>query len=233
MSGRAVFVAGAFEFIADDKSEKPDNNAWEPLVKAFDKLGYSIGGLSPAEAEALEAHGLKLSGDWLTLDPKEVRSCVVNTPGGQIGFVYFPVLKSAMDSPTEATLERIAREASRLRAAKVKLVVGVSPWGVQNESEYLEKSKPVVDVLLGSGPGVGFSAKPADGGKVLWMHTFTKGKALYTVDVLDWPDADQPVRWEQGKNYTTRVLVLDDSYTPDPTVAALFQGVPDPNDKHK
>ncbi|GAB6035494.1 hypothetical protein JCM15519_00530 [Fundidesulfovibrio butyratiphilus] len=232
MAGKTVFVAGAFEFIADDKSEKPDPKAWEPLVKAFDKLGYSIGSLSPAEAEAIKSHGLTLTGDWLTLDAKDVRSSVVNTPGGQIGFVFFPVLKSAMDSPSEAMFERIEREAARLRSANVKLVVGVSPWGVQNEAQYLEKAKPVVDVLLGSGPGVGFSAKPADGGKVLWMHTFTKGKALYTVDVLDWPNG-QATRWEQGKNYTTKVVVLDDSFTPDPAVAALFQGVPDPNEKHK
>jgi hypothetical protein len=110
--------------------------------------------------------------------------------------------------------------------------VGVSPWGVLGESEYLENAKPVLDILLGSGSGVGFSGKPSANGRTLWMHTYNKGKAVYAVDVLSWPGS-KDFKWEAGSTFTSQAVILDDTFTPAPEIEALFKGVPDPNDRQE
>lgn len=226
-----MFVAGAYEFISDDGVDTPDAKAWASLSKAFAMLDYSVGALTPVEAAAFKANAVDVPKHWLALDSKEVVTTVVDTSGGQVGFVFFPMLKTVMATPSENIIAKIDKETAKLRG-QVKVVVGVSSWGVQNEADYLEKAKSLPDMLLGSGPGVGFAAKATASGKVLWMHTFSKGKALYSVDMLAWPQG-QGFKWEMGTNYTTQALVLDDSYPPNAAVEALFAGVPDPNDLHK
>jgi hypothetical protein len=62
------------------------------------------------------------------------------------------------------------------------------------------------------------------------VHTYSKGKAIYTVDVLAWP-GEKGFKWEPGTNFTTQAMVLDDTYTPDPGIEQLLQNVPDPGDK--
>jgi len=143
--------------------------------------------------------------------------------------VFFPEAKKPGEDPGPNVVQAITRAIKELRG-KAGLVVGVSPWGVQTESDFLEKTKPDLDVLLGSGQGVGFSAKPAQGGRTLWMHTYTKGKAIYTIDLLAWP-GEKGFKWEQGTNYTTQAVVLDEAFTPDSGMEQLLQNVPDPGDK--
>lgn len=224
-----MFVAGAYEFLADDGSDPPDAKAWKPLVQFFDKLGYAAGGLSKAEGKALAERGLAPPGNWFVLDSKEIRSKIVEVPTGKIGLLFFPELAKQDAAPSPDFVRAIEREAAKLRP-QVNLVVGVSPWGVNSESEYLEAAKPVLDVLLGSGPGVGFSARVAGKGKTLWMHTYNKGKALYEVDLPAWPGSGD-FRWEAGKNFASQAVILDDAYAPVADVEAMFQGIPDPNDK--
>jgi hypothetical protein len=113
---------------------------------------------------------------------------------------------------------------------------------VQTESDFLEgelkfdgqkSEKPELDVLLGSGSGVGFSAKPAQNGRVLWMHTYTKGKAVYSIDLLAWPGdrTDRAFKWEKDANFTSQAVVLDETYAPTPAMEQLLHGIPDPGDK--
>jgi hypothetical protein len=222
-----VFIASPYEFISDDGHDHALDVAFAPLARAYDALNYDAGALSPAEAAKFAALGATPPKGWLVLDPKAPKTAVLDTPKGKIGLVFFPEAKKPGDDPSPEVVQAIAKAIKELRG-QVKLVAGVSPWGVQPEMDYLEKAKPDLDVLLGSGSGVGFSAKPS--GKTLWMHTYTKGKAIYTIDVLAWP-GDKGFKWEQGTNYTTQAVVLDEAYVPDSGMEQLLQNVPDPGDK--
>ncbi|GFK95149.1 hypothetical protein NNJEOMEG_03007 [Fundidesulfovibrio magnetotacticus] len=185
--------------------------------------------VSPAEAGKLAHAGVKLPSKWVTLDPKEPKTVFIDSARGKVAVIYFPEAKKPGEDPSEAQLSAIQRAVKEARS-QAKLVVGVSPWGSHAESDFLEKTKPGLDILLGLGSGVGFSAKPAEGGRVLHMRSYTKGKAIYTLDLLEMP-SDKGFKWEQGTNYTTQAVVLDDSYPPAPAMEQLLQGVEDPGDK--
>ena len=227
---RTVFIAGAYEFVSDN-GEQPNAKAWAPLVRAFERLRYSAGSLSPDEAKAMADHGVQPPANWLTLSDKDVQTTLLETPHGKLGVVFFPMLKNPKAQPSEDTLQKVDREVARLRST-VSLVVGVSPWGQESESYYLENAKTPPDVLLGSGPGVGFMARPEVSGRVLWMHTYNKGKAIYSLDVLQWPAA-KGFKWEMGTSFTTQALILDTSYPADTEVDAVFTGIPDLTDTHE
>lgn len=221
-TGVAVFIGGPYEFLASDDSNAPPEEAWPVLPKAFDLLGYSSGCVSPAEVKAMADRGLSLPPNWRELG-KDVRSQILETPHGKIGLIFFPVLAKPDAEPSPDTIDKIAKEAKKLRPS-VQLVVGVSGWGLTNERVYLEKASPVLDVLLGGGDGPGFSAMPSGDSKTLWMRSYTKGKALYVLDVLAWPTV-RGFSWEPGRQYDTRVMLLDASYAPNPAMDELLKGV--------
>lgn len=197
-------------------------------MKAYESLGYDALAVSPAEARKLADEGVKLPSGWVVLDPKEPRTVFVNSARGKVAVIYFPEARKPGEDPAEAQVTAIQR-AIREARPQAKLVIGVSPWGSHAESDFLEKTKPGLDILLGLGSGVGFSAKPAEGGRVLWMRSYTKGKAVYTVDVLTLPQ-DKAFKWEQGSSYTTQAVVLDDTFPPAPAMEQMLQGVEDPGD---
>lgn len=227
--GQAVFIAGPYEFISDDGTEHAMPDAFAPLVKAYDSLGYDAGAVSQAEAEKLASLQLSPPKGWQVLGPKDPKAVVLDTAVGKVGVLFLPEAKKPEDDPSPEVVTAIARKIKELRP-QVSLMIGVSPWGVQAESDYLDKSKPDLDILLGSGSGVGFSAKPSTSGRVLWMHTYSKGKALYTIDVLALP-GQKNFKWEQGSNFNTKVVLLNEDFSPDPGMAQLLQNVPDPGDK--
>ncbi|KAF0232362.1 MAG: hypothetical protein FD177_2606 [Desulfovibrionaceae bacterium] len=225
-----AFIAGPYEFISDDGVEHALPEAYAPLVKAYEALNYSAGAISPAEATQFSSMGIAPPRGWQVLDSKEPKAVILDTAKGKVGVVYFPEIKKAGGDPTPEQLQAISRKLKELRP-QVKLLVGVSPWGVQTESDFIEKQKPDLDVLLGSGTGVGFSAKADQGnGRVLWMHTYTKGKAIYTIDLLAWP-SEKSFKWEKEVNFTTQAVVLDDTFNPTPALEQMLQNVPDPGDK--
>lgn len=224
-----MFISGPYEFISDDGLDQAEKQAWLPLLQAYGALGYDAGAFTPLEAKAMAELGGSAPANWLTLAAAEPVSTVIERSGRKIGVVYFPEGKKPGDGPNDKAAQAIARKLKELRGS-VDLVVGVSPWGTNAESEYLEKTKPELDILLGSGSGVGFSAKTANAGRTLWMRTYSKGKAVYTVDVLAWPGAKN-FKWEQGTSFTTQAVVLDENFPADPAMEKLLENVPDPGDK--
>ena len=189
-----------------------------------------MGSLTPEEAKAMAEHGVTPPANWLTLSYKDVQTSVLDTPSGKIGVVFFPLLKNPKAQPSEDMIQKIDKEVAKLRPS-VSLVAGVSPWGVESETYYQDKAKTLPDVLLGSGAGVGFSAKPSAKEHVLWMHSYNKGKAVYSADVLQWPTG-KGFKWVPETNFTTQAIILDDTYKADPEMDTIFEGVPDLNDKH-
>lgn len=210
--------------------EHAEEEAYKPLAKAYEALAYDAGAVSPAESAKLASLGAAPPSGWVTLDPKEPKAVTLDVPGGKIGVVYFPEAKTPGDDPSEQQIQAIARIIKELRPS-VRMVIGVSPWGAQAEGDYLDKHKPDLDILLGAGTSAGgFKAKPSTGGRTLWAHTYTKGKAIYTIDVLAWPGA-KGFKWELGTNFTSQAVALDESFAPAPAMEQLLQAVPDPGDK--
>jgi hypothetical protein len=206
-------------------------DAFLPLLDAYASLNYNVGALSREESRKFAALGRVAPKGWHSPLDKEPVSVVLDTPGGKVGVVIFPEAKKAGETPGEDVMRAVSKAAKELRA-QAKLVIGVSPWGVHGESEFLEQTKPDLDVLLGTGEGVGFSAKPANGNRTLWMHSYTKGRALYSLDLLDWP-GEKNFKWDTGKNYATQAIILEDNFVPDPEMEKRLQNIPDPGDKAK
>lgn len=205
--------------------------AFLPLVDAYASLDYSVGVLSIEESRKIAALGRVAPKGWHSPQDKEPVSVVLDTPGGKVGVVIFPEAKKAGETPGEDIMRAVSKAAKELRP-RVKLVIGVSPWGVAAENDFLDQIKPDLDVLLGSGDGVGFSAKGANGNRTLWMHSYTKGRALYVLNLLEWP-GEKNSKWESGKNFATQAIILEDNYAPDPEMEKRLQTVPDPGDKAK
>lgn len=226
----SVFVAGPYEFLAADGQEEPENQAWPALVKAFDRLGYQAGALGSREAKMLADRGLAPPTGWKTLSNK-VQSQVIDVPNGKIGLIFFPELKDPKADPSVSAIEAVEREAARIRPT-VNLVVGVSGWGVRGEEIYLAKAKPVLHVLLGAGDGVGFSARSEADGKTLWMRSYTKGRAIYELDVRTWPTGED-FAWTPGVQFATQAIPLDVHFPDAPWAVDLFKGVPPPSDTSK
>jgi hypothetical protein len=227
---RTVFIAGPYEFLDEDNSAAPADAAWPALSKAFNLLGYTSGCVSPAEAKEFADRGLSIPSNWKVLG-KDVQSQVLETPNGKIGLVFFPVLNKHEATPSPETIDSIVKEAKRLKPT-VKLLVGVSGWGVYNESVFLDSALPVLDVLLGGGEGAGFAAKPSTNSRTLWMHSYTKGKAVYALDILAWPTATG-FTGEPGTQYASRAILLDMSYAQDPAMEGLFKDITPPQDNPK
>lgn len=221
----SIFVAGPFEFLSADGQEEPENQAWPALAKAFDRLGYQAGALGSQEARMLADRGLSPPAGWKILTGK-VQSQVIDVPGGKVGLVFFPELKDPKAAPAQSVIEAIEREAARLRPA-VNLVVGVSGWGLRNEETYLQSAKPVLHVLLGGGDGVGFSARTEAEGKTLWMRSYTKGRAIYELDVRAWPKGDD-YGWIPGVQFASQAIPLDVNFPDAAWAVDLFKGVPSP-----
>lgn len=231
-AGRTLFIAGPYEFVSDDGEEKARPGAFGPLVKAYEALGYSAGVVGVAEGKKMAGNGVKPPAGWQTLDPKDPKTVFLDTPKGKVAVVFFPETKKLDDPPSESMVQTLSRTFKEARERGATLVVGVSPWGVHAESVYLDNSKPDLDILLGSGSGVGFSAKPAAGDHTLWMHTYSKGKAIYTLDLLAWPDGKR-FKWDAGNNFSSQTLVLNEEVKPDTALEQMLQNVPDPGDKAK
>lgn len=185
--------------------------------------------LSPAENTALTENGAKIPLGWQVLEPGTAKTTILTVGQDKVGVVFFPEAAKPGSEPGEKEFKAIDKAVKELRP-QVKLVIGVSPWGVQTESDYLQKQKPDVDILLGSGIGPGFSAKVADKDKTLWMHTYSKGKALYTIDVLAWPGA-KGFKWVPDKSFTSKTVILDESFPADPAMQEMLKDVQDPGDK--
>jgi len=230
LAGRTLVIGGPFEFISSDGQDHAMEASFAPLVKAYDALGYNSGAMSMAEAAKFQSLGIAPPHGWVTLDPKEPRTVILAANGHKVGVVYFPEGKHPDDLPAEDTLSKVSRALKELRP-QVALLVGVSPWGSQATHDYLEKTAPDLDILLGAGLGVGFMARPALDGKVLLAHAYYKGKAIYAIDVLALPGA-KDFKWVAGTNFSSKAVALDEAFPPDPDMERLLQGVQDPGDKH-
>lgn len=189
------------------------------MAKAYALLGYDAGALTPAEAAVLGKAGAAMPKAFAVIGPNpDVTTIRVgNIP---IGIVRFPALPGA-DAPLPPELaDRTAAAAAKLRGT-VRLIVGISGWGTTDEAAFIRSHPGAVDVLLGSGPGMGSAGSAVRDGKTLWSRAYARGKTVNRLDLFALPDTDRFV-WTPQTGYRAEVISLTDRYAAAPDIQKLF-----------
>jgi len=216
-----VLVSGAYEY-ARPGYAPPSPTTLKALADAYDMMGYDLGILSSAEAEALKSAGITPP-SWQK-EANQYPFAIVKLPSGEdIGFMRFPDLPEGADVPSPEMIDSISQSIEQ-QSSKVRLIVALSSWGWAGEKEYLINNPThVPDFLLGSGPGSGANGRIMADNRCVWVRPYDRGRSISEVKILSWPDRKKPVAWQEMKNYMTLSIGLDDSYQDNPDVAAVFQ----------
>jgi hypothetical protein len=220
-----VFIAGPYEFVGQDEdNSEADRNAVTAMAQAFSMLGYDAGYLAPEESDLLRKEKVENPARWRS-GKAEAATEVLAKNGVAIGLVYFPFPAQA-GQPSKEDIDSVLQKAAKLRQ-EANLVVGVSPWGLQAETQFLEldKAAGAFDILLGGGPGSGSKGRLAAGDRTVWVRPFSKGRAVNVVTVLDVPAKNAKVHWKENENIRFDITPLKDDIATDPKVDSLFDSL--------
>jgi len=212
-------ISGGYEFAPFGTETDRHPAVIAPLKKAYDLLDYDLLVLSPSDATVLKSTKIPASADWRgPLARPEVLS--KDAQGGRLAFVIFP----DTGQPDPAMEDDLVRFAESLRAeGKHSLIIGVSTWGATRESEFIDKRKPVFDIILGSGEGPGYGGLYLKDNRVLWVRAFTKGKNVHTVTIPALPQPGTKVTWDPEVSVFTAAVALGGEIPSDPEIEALFK----------
>jgi len=214
-----VFIDGGNEFAVPGTEQDRHAAAISQLAKAYGMLGYDVFLLSPSDVEVLQRTQINPAASWKS--PQNGPELVTkDVPGGRLAFVLFPD-KGVADPSEERALVEYAE--SLRSSGQYNVIIGVSTWGSDRESEFITKHAPVFDIILGSGSGPGYTGLYMRDNQVLWLRAFTKGKTMQTITLLDLPAPGTKAVWDPEKTVITQALPLGDSVQSDPAVNALFQ----------
>jgi hypothetical protein len=213
-----VFIGGGYELAQPGTEGDRHPSTVEQLKRAYGLLGYDIFLLSPTDAVLLKNTKTQIPRGWQApLD--EPLLVERNVPGGRLAFVLFP----DAGRPDPAMERRLAGFARDLRAKeRYNLVMGVSTWGAERESAFIEEAEPVFDIILGSGDGPGYSGLYLRDNRVLWVRAFTKGKSVHSVTVPVLPAPGEKAVWSPEQNVRTVVRALGDDVAPVPEIQGIF-----------
>lgn len=218
------FLSGGHSFLPL-KGPAPGPDQLVALSQAYSRFGYDLGLVTPAEAEHLRAAKAPIPPKWLVLGSEVVTRLIVKE-GVRLGVVIFPSLPandSLRVNVPEQLFKDITAAAQALRES-ADIVVGLSAWGVLAEQQLVETSPPPLDLLLGTGQGIGFNGRLINNAEILWMRLFDKGKALQRIDVLT-PPAKNNSKWRQGMNISWATIPLNEKIYPDPGMSELFNSL--------
>lgn len=208
-------VAGPYEIVAPDTGT-PRSEDYSALPAVLSAMKYEAGLLSAADNTFLETHKLSLPDGFQHVSlptPKLLR--IQNLR------VLVLLLPDCTDTDEiHGLADQLTNIALKFRA-KSDLVVAVSPLGLSGEKELLRHMQGV-DILLGSGPGYGFSSRILESGKTIWSRPFTRGKTLNIITLYTLPSGDFRV-WRKDVNFHSEAAPLDDSIRQDTTVMKLLE----------
>lgn len=215
-------LTGPYEFLPPEGPTQRHTPALaRALAAAHGALAPDLLALTGPEAAWLTAGGATAPAHQ-RLGPG-VRGVVLPTPGGAVGVLLLPPLPRA----AEAAPDDMAREAvaqARALAARTRLVVALSPWGELAEDGFLRTAGPVVDILLGGGPGPGVAGRFSDDGKTFLARSYGRGKALHVIRIAAWPERTAAWKWVKDENLRLDFLSLTDAIPADPAMDALLGG---------
>ncbi len=144
---------------------------------------------------------------------------IIPVAGKRVGIVLFPEPEEYFTA-TRQDVQAVVNAAESIRS-QVDLLVGVSSWGRTNEEFYLGHAAPVLDILLGTGPGQGMRGQLAAQGATYWVRSLTNGKYMLTLDIRSWPGQER--RWKNPETISETFRELDVRIPDDPAVRALFR----------
>lgn len=217
-----LVVAGPFEFLPPEGTGPTHTNALaHALGEAHRTLNYDLLVMMPEEARWLDDNGAGPL-THATVDNR-VQAVTLQTAGGPVGFILFPKLPRNATKPLDMTIRAIAQQAESM-AGRVRLVVGLSPWGELAEDHFLKTAGSVVDVLLGAGPGPGVAGRFTPDGKTFWARTYGRGKALHVLRIAQWPERTAAWKWIKDGNFRLDFTALNQDVASDPAMDALLGG---------
>lgn len=221
-------ISGGHSFLPLD-GPVPGKGRLEALSAAYTRLNYDLGLLTPDEARELRAMDVPLPANWMVQEDR-VQTVVLSKGGVDLGLVIFPALQGpALAGPSEAQLREISQAAKALHG-RASVVVGLSTWGLLAEQRMLDNSPPALDILLGSGRGMGLNGRLMSQNTLLWIRAFDKGKALQHIEVLTPPGEKRKKRekslaWSQGRTISWTTLPLSEKIQSDPGLLMLFESL--------
>lgn len=216
-------VAGPYEFIPTDRAAaRASADTAKALAAGLARLPYDAGLALPEESAWLAASGAALP-PFFRVASERLAFEVLNLGNVRVGLLLFPTIDPDL-AKVPRVVGRAVADKARLLRERSDLVIGVSPWGVNAEMDFLDSYGHTVDVLLGSGPGPGFPARPMAGDKTLWLRPYAQGRALHVLTFSALPQRTPDWKWVRDKNASVVLQSLGESITNDPGMEALLAG---------
>ncbi|MDR2668704.1 MAG: hypothetical protein LBC14_01965 [Desulfovibrio sp.] len=229
-----LVLAGPYEFTADDPfcyghlAEKGRRAASPPAAEAVfarklqAMLQVDAGWISRNAAAWLNNAAGGIPAGYLEISG-EPRDKIVRTPAGPVGIVFFPEGPVPGKAPTPDQ-ERQVLEKGRTLRGQVPLLLGISPWGLVAEKNFLPKAGGIFDCILGGGEGVGFGFSLAE--KVpglIWLRPDGKGRAVNVLELNSMPGGKTPFVWEEGRTFNARLDFMGESVPADKAALELIR----------
>lgn len=219
-----LVLTGAYDFVQYQAYKPPTRKRLDFMVKAYDLLQNDLVFVTPYERAYMAKLGVNPRKGWHGSDQLEQHLLGVDGTH-QIGVLLLPPLADGAASPPAALVRQLQAAVLALRA-KTRLVVAMSPWGYNVEQKLLNVGGAMPDLLLGSGIGLGLVGNIEAKGKTLWVRTFTQGKSMSRIEILDWPDrANENFKWTEGQNVRMTLFGLTDQYLGDKHILSLMQAM--------
>lgn len=149
---------------------------FETLRRTFQALDYDLGAQTAQVTRNMRDKGVAPPQGWMSLDNK-LHSKMFQVGDSRIGVLVFP---PRPQNPGDYS--RIS-EFARTMGSDVSLLIGMSPWGANQEQKFLRKRPEAVDILLGGGSGPGFKEKYPGSGETVWIRPYTEGKAVHSISI--------------------------------------------------
>lgn len=213
-----IIVSGGYEFSPFGLETDRHPSAIGNLKRAYDLLGYDIALMSPADALVFSHAGMDAGPTWSGPFTKP-QLLVRDVPGGSLAFILFP--DSGQHDPDME--KEVARLAESLRSeGKYNLIIGVSTWGGNRENDFIDRSGDAFDIILGSGPGPGYTGLYMRESRLLWARPFTKGRSVNRVTIPELPAPGQKTVWEPQVSIFTEAMSMGGGVPSDPEINAIF-----------
>lgn len=206
-------LAGPNEFV-DPLTGKARSKNFRAIPEAFRLMDYDAGMLSSADKNYLSTHKLRAPASFTFPDHLTVRK--LNLNGARIALFMLP--ECGAEDITKLA-DEISTKHMELRKAS-DIIIAISPLGLDLEKELLQKTDGL-DILLGGGPGYGFSSRINSSGKTIWSRPFTRGKTLNIITLQNLPSGNT-FTWDKGMNFQAEVTPLGDSIRQDPAVEQVL-----------
>ena len=215
----AVILDGGYEFSPQGLETDRHPAVVGDIKRAYDLLAYDIALLSPSDANVFSHTGIDPGPAWKgPLTKPEV--VVRNVPGGSLAFILFP----DSDEHDAAQENELVRLAESLRAqARHNLIIGVSTWGADRETDFIDRRGAAFDIIFGSGKGPGYAGLFLRDNSVLLVRAFTKGKYVNSVAIPELPAPGTKIVWNPQANVMTEAVPLGGNVSPDPRIEEIFK----------